>query len=72
VAEERRQLAERRPDGAWAAGCCAGEDEAAHALGEADREFLGDHPAHRCAVYVGAVEAERVEQSDGVAAKLRD
>ena len=50
----------------------AAEHEPAHPVGEPDRHLLGDHAAHRQAVDVGAVDAERVQQPDGVTGELRD
>ena len=40
--------------------------ERAHPVRVLDGDGLGDHPAHRRADDVGRVDAERVEQADGV------
>ena len=39
----------------------------AHALGALERQLLGDHPAHRYAEHVGAVDAERIHEAERVA-----
>jgi hypothetical protein len=38
----------------------------------AQRELLGDHPAHRDAQHVSALELQRVEQPGGVVGELDD
>ena len=53
---------QRRPRRARAARRRAAEHQPAHPLGEAERQLLGDHPAHREPVDVRALDAERVEQ----------
>jgi hypothetical protein len=44
-----------------------GEHQAAHQCGAGERDVLGDEAAERESQDVGAVDAERVEEGDGVA-----
>jgi hypothetical protein len=61
LAEDGAELLEVREDRPRAARRRAGEHERADALGEADRELLGHHPAERGSEDVSALDVERVE-----------